>query len=99
MLVQVDDFLYLLCCICCRYCAAGQHPVNAALLKEAQQLAAGHPTAEAHVAKHGSSWVPSKFVGLCSDVAEARDPQLLKFCEGVMAAELRLLLDYCYQKL
>jgi hypothetical protein len=51
------------------------------------------------VAKHGSSWVPSKFVGLCSEVAEKRDAQLLRFCEGVMAAELLLLLDYCYQQL
>jgi hypothetical protein len=62
-------------------------------------LAAGHAAAEAHVEKHGGSWVPSKFVGLCSQVAERRDAQLLKFCEGVMAAELRLLLDYCYQQL
>uniref|UniRef100_A0A383W348 Uncharacterized protein n=1 Tax=Tetradesmus obliquus TaxID=3088 RepID=A0A383W348_TETOB len=81
------------------YRAAGQHPINAALLKEARKLAAGNAAAEAHVAKHGSSWVPSKFVGLCCEVAERRDPQLLKFCEGVMAAEMRLLLDYCYQQL
>eukprot|EP00882_Tetradesmus_deserticola_P033686 GHRQ01038503.1.p2 GENE.GHRQ01038503.1~~GHRQ01038503.1.p2 ORF type:complete len:140 (+),score=45.12 GHRQ01038503.1:133-552(+) len=81
------------------YRAAGQHPISAALFKEAQHLAAGQPAAEAHMAKHGSSWAPAKFVGLCSEVAEKQDPQLLKFCESVMAAELRLLLDHCYQKL
>lgn len=63
----------------------------------AQKLAAGKPDCEAHLAKHGSSWQPSKFVGLCDQVASSKDAEGLRaFCEGVMAAELQLLLRWCY---
>lgn len=68
-------------------------------LQEAQKLAKGHSKCEAHIAKHGSSWDPIKFVSLCSEVADKKDPDLLRFCEGVMAAEFQMLLDYCYAKL
>ncbi|KAF8057658.1 hypothetical protein HT031_006007 [Scenedesmus sp. PABB004] len=83
------------------YRAAGDHPIWPALLQEAKRLAAGTP-AEAHVARHGGAWNPTRFVGLCADLAGARDPPdaaLLRFAEGVMAAELRLLLDHCYARL
>jgi hypothetical protein len=67
-------------------------------LQEAQQLAKGKEKCEAHMAKHGSSWQPHRFVGLCSEVATSKDPQLLSFCEDVMAAELKLVLEHCYSK-
>jgi hypothetical protein len=69
------------------------------LLQAAQKLAAGKPKCEDHAAKHGSSWQPSRFVSLCDQVAGSKDAELRAFCEGVMAAELKLLLQYCYAHL
>lgn len=69
------------------------------MLQAAQKLAAGKPQCEAHMSKHGSSWQPVKFVSLCDQVAASKDPELSAFCEGVMAAELQLLLNWCYQHL
>lgn len=69
-------------------------------MQVAQKLAQGKPRCEAHVAKHGSSaWQPVRFVSLCADVASSKDAELLAFAEGVMAAELQLLLDHCYAQL
>lgn len=65
----------------------------------AQKLASGKPACEAHIAKHGGSWQPSRFVALCDQVAGSNDPEGRAFCEGVMAAELRLLLRWCYDHL
>ena len=85
-------------------------PVAAACTQAAQKLAAGKPQCEAHLAKHGSSWQPSRFVSLCDQVADSSSSssssssskdtaELRAFCEGVMAAELQLLLRWCYERM
>lgn len=101
------------CRSCCR-CVCGRWPLwttlpdrtcrctatATACLQAARELAQGKPRCEAHVAKHGgSAWQPVRFVALCEDAACSRDAELLAFAEGVMAAELRLLLDHCYAQL
>jgi hypothetical protein len=70
-------------------------------MQAAQKLAAGKPSCEAHIAKHGSRWQPTQFVALCDQVAGSRGDvtELRSFCEGVMAEELDLLLRWCYQRL
>jgi hypothetical protein len=68
-------------------------------MQAAKKLAAGKPACEAHIAKHGSSWQPIKFVSLCDQVAGSKDAELRRFCEGVMAAEVQLLLRWCYDRM
>ena len=80
------------------YAAAGQHPIAPKLLQAAAKHAEGSTKLQQHVDGHGSSWSPQRFVGLCSEAASSKDPQLLRFCEKLMDVELKLLLDYCYEQ-
>ncbi len=81
------------------YAAAGQHEIHPALLRMAQQLAAGNAALEKFVANHGSSWGTSRFVSLCQQATDSKDADVVKFCEKVMAAEWQLLFDSCHSKL
>lgn len=91
-----------------RYRAAGQlQGVTDQVYEAAQRLAAGKPACEAHLAQHGGSWQPHRFVALCDQLCSGAGNkgrgghanELTAFAEGVMAAELHALLRWCYSRL
>lgn len=74
--------------------------LRAPLLAAARKLAAasGDKRLLDHVEGHGAEWSAIRFVGLCAQAAQGKDSTLLRFCEGVMAEELRLFVDHCVRK-
>lgn len=70
------------------------------LLQTARSLAAASADTRLaeHVQGHGGVWNAHRFVALCASAAQSRDATLLRFCEGIMAEELRLFVDHCCMK-
>lgn len=82
-----------------RAAAAEEHPINARVLAAAKAAAAGNERLERHVANHGSTWQPSRYVTLCSQAAEGQEEALLRFCSAVNRCEWDLLLNHCLGRL
>lgn len=81
------------------YAATGAHPVQPRVLESMRRLAAGDPRLERLAANHGDSLSAVKWVAACSEAASNGDPQLRRWCEGVMREEFRALLEHCYNRL
>ncbi len=79
--------------------SAQNHPIGPKLLAAATKAAGQDLQLQTFVSNQGGVWQPSRFVSLCQKAYSSKDPTTLRFCQQVMQAEWRSLMDHCYAQL